>query len=140
MAVKDLQPRTGKVNIEVDIIEKGEPREFQKFGNSGKVCNAKAKDDTGQITLSLWNDDVDKVNVGDRIRITNGWVSEYQGEMQLSTGRFGTLEVLSSGAPAADGPASPSEAPAETPAEDPGAAPEEPAASPDTSGIEEERI
>ena len=32
MAIKDLQPRQGKVNLIVEVIDKEEPREFQKFG------------------------------------------------------------------------------------------------------------
>ena len=94
MQVKDLKPRLGNVNIELEVIEVGETREFQKFGNTGKVANATAKDDTGQIKVSLWNEDVGKIKAGDKIRITNGWVSEFQGEMQLSAGRLGKLEVI----------------------------------------------
>jgi replication factor A1 len=94
MQVKDLKPRQGNVDIELEITEVGETREFQKFGNTGRVANAVGKDDTGQIKVSLWNDDIDKVKVGDMIRITNGWVSEFQGEKQLSAGRLGKLEVI----------------------------------------------
>ncbi len=94
MNIKDLQPKQGKVDIEVEIVEKESPREFSKFGSAGKLCNAKAKDKTGEIKLTLWNEQVDMINVGDRIKITNGYVSEYQGEMQLSTGKFGKLEKV----------------------------------------------
>ena len=97
MAIKDLEARQGNVNLTLDVVDKGEMREFEKFGKKGRVCNATAKDDTGSITLTLWNDDIDKVNVGDKVKIENGWVSEWQGELQLSTGKFGKLEVLSSG-------------------------------------------
>ena len=97
MAIKDLQAGTGKVEIIVEIVEKSEPREFEKFGKAGKVCNCKAKDETGEVTMSLWNEDVDKVNVGDKVQIKNGWVSEWQGELQLSTGKFGELEVVGAG-------------------------------------------
>ncbi len=97
MQVKDLKPRQGNVNIELEVVEIGETREFQKFGNTGRVANAIAKDSTGKIKVSLWNDDVDKVNVGDRIKITNGYVSEFQGEKQLSAGRLGKLEVIGKG-------------------------------------------
>lgn len=97
MQVKELKPRQGNVNIELEVIEVGEVREFQKFGNTGRVANAIAKDSTGQIKVSLWNDDVDKVKEGDRIKITNGWVSEFQGEKQLSAGRLGKLEVVGKG-------------------------------------------
>ncbi|MBU0615764.1 MAG: hypothetical protein KJ601_06740 [Nanoarchaeota archaeon] len=94
MQVKDLQARQGKVEIVLEIAEKGEVREFEKFGKKGKVCSCKAKDDTGNIILSLWNEQVDKIKVGDKVKVTNGYVGEWQGEKQLSTGKFGTLEVL----------------------------------------------
>ena len=94
MQVKDLQPRQGKVDIVLDLVDVGEPREFEKFGRAGRVTTAVAKDETGDIKITLWNDDIDKVKSGDKIKITNGYVSEWQGEMQLSTGKFGTLEVV----------------------------------------------
>ena len=94
MQVKDLQPRQGKDDIVLDIVDVGEVREFEKFGRAGRVTTAIAKDETGDIKLTLWNDDIEKVKAGDKIKITNGYVSEWQGEMQLSTGKFGTLEVI----------------------------------------------
>ena len=94
MQVKDLQPRQGKVDIVLDIVDVGEVREFEKFGRAGRVTTAIAKDETGDIKLTLWNDDIKKVKAGDKVKITNGYVSEWQGEMQLSTGKFGTWEVI----------------------------------------------
>ena len=94
MQVKDLQPKQGKVEIVLDIVDVSEPREFEKFGKSGRVANAVAKDETGDIKLTLWNDDIDKVKPGDKVKISNGYVSEWQGEKQLGTGKFGTLEVI----------------------------------------------
>ncbi len=94
MKINELQPKQGKVEIVVEIVEKDEPREFSKFGTVGKVCNCKAKDDTGEIKVTLWNDQIEQVGVGDRIKIINGYVNEYQGEMQLTTGKFGKLEKV----------------------------------------------
>lgn len=94
MQIKDLQPKQGKVNIEVEVKEIGEVREFQKFGKVGRVANATVADKSGSIKLTLWNDDIDKVKVGDKLKVTNGFVSEFQGEKQLSAGRFGKLEVI----------------------------------------------
>jgi len=101
MAIKDLQARQGNVNITLDIIEKSDVREFEKFGKKGRVCNAKGKDSTGTITLTLWNDDIDKINAGDSVKIENGWVSEWQGDLQLSTGKFGKMEVVGKASAAA---------------------------------------
>jgi len=94
MIIKDLVARMGKVDLEASVVDKSEAREFNKFGKAGKVCNAKIKDASGSVTLTLWNEQVDQVHVGDRIKITNGYVGEWQGELQLSTGKFGKLEIL----------------------------------------------
>jgi replication factor A1 len=119
MAIKDLQPKQGNVDIEVEVVEVEEPREFQKFGNAGKVATAVVKDDSGTCKMSLWNEQVDQVKAGDKLKITNGYVNEYQGDMQLTTGRFGQMEVVgkSDSAPEA-APAEEKAAPAEEPSVD----------------------
>jgi len=94
MKINELKPRQGKVDIEVEITEIGDTREFQKFGKPGRVATAVAKDGSGEIKLTLWNDEIDMVKVGDKVKITNGYVNEFQGEMQLTAGRFGKLEVV----------------------------------------------
>lgn len=93
--ISEIQPRQGNIEIEsAEITDKEEPREFEKFGNKGKVCNCTIKDDSGEIKLTLWNDDVEKYNVGDKIKITNGYCNEFQGEKQLTAGKFGKIEKI----------------------------------------------
>lgn len=94
MAIKDLQPKQTNVEVIAEVIEVGEAREFQKFGKAGRVATARIKDDTGEVKLSLWNEQVDQVKEGDKVHIKNGYVGEWQGELQLTTGKFGSLEVL----------------------------------------------
>lgn len=94
MEIKDLQIRQGNVEITVDVVDISPPREFQKFGKAGKVASATVKDATGQVKLSLWNEQVDMVKPGQKVKITNGYVSEWQGEPQLTTGKMGKLEVV----------------------------------------------
>jgi len=94
MTVKDLQIRQGNVDIVVDVVDVGEIREFEKFGRSGRVATAIVKDETGDIKLTLWNEQIDQVKAGDKVKITNGYVSEWQGEPQLTTGKMGKLEVV----------------------------------------------
>jgi replication factor A1 len=94
MEIKDLQPRAGKVDIAATVISKDEPRQIEKPNFSGKVCNATIKDDSGEVKITLWNEQCDQVGIGDKIKISNGYVGEWQGEMQLSTGKFGSMEVL----------------------------------------------
>ncbi len=94
MKISELKPKVGGINLEFDVVDKGPVREFNKFGRAGRVCNATVRDDSGSVKLSLWNEDCDLVNVGDKVKITEGWTGEYQGEIQLSTGRAGKLEVI----------------------------------------------
>ena len=94
MEVKDVAANQGKIDLVLDVISKEEPRTFEKFGKEGRVCNATGKDETGEIKLTLWNEDVDKVTVGSKIHVQNGWCSEYKGEKQLSSGKFGSIEVV----------------------------------------------
>ena len=94
MQIKDLKPKMGNVDITVDVVDVGDIREFNKFGKPGKVATAIGKDETGDIKLTLWNEDIDKVKSGDKVHLTNGYVNEWQGEMQLTTGRMGKLEVV----------------------------------------------
>jgi len=102
MAIKDLQARQGQVDLIAEVTEKGDVREFEKFGKTGRVCNAKIKDATGEMSLTLWNEQIDQVKVGNKIHIINGWVSEWQGEKQLTTGKFGQLEVVGEGSETVD--------------------------------------
>lgn len=94
MEIKDLQIRQGNVEITVDVVDVSPPREFEKFGKKGKVASATVKDATGQVKLSLWNEQADQVKPGQKVKITNGYVSEWQGEPQLTTGKMGKLEVV----------------------------------------------
>ncbi|MFH1256310.1 MAG: single-stranded DNA-binding protein [Candidatus Diapherotrites archaeon] len=97
MKVKDLKARAAVPEIELDIVSVGEERKFANERGSGRVANAAGKDDTGEIKVSLWNEQIDQVSEGAKIKIENGWVSEYQGQKQLSTGRGGTLTIVKGG-------------------------------------------
>ncbi len=95
MEIKELHARQGNVEITAEVVEKSPAREFDKSGNKGRVCKAKIKDSSGTVVLTLWNEECDSVNVGDKIKISNGYVGEWQGELQLSAGKFGKIEVVS---------------------------------------------
>jgi len=52
------------------------------------------QDDSGVITLTLWNEQADEFQVGDNVKVSNGYVNEWQGEKQLTAGKFGKLEKV----------------------------------------------
>lgn len=86
---------TGKVDeISLEIIDKGDEREVRTRYGGSRVCDAIGKDETGQVNLALWNEEIDKIEVGIKIKITNGYAKEWRGAPQLSAGRYGKLEVV----------------------------------------------
>ena len=95
MNISELKIGTGNANIEAEIVSMEEPREVMgKFGKRLSVASANLKDDSGEIVLSLWNDDADRFATGDKVKITDGWVSEYKGQLRISAGRSGKIEKL----------------------------------------------
>ncbi|MBU1975456.1 MAG: hypothetical protein KKG59_03560 [Nanoarchaeota archaeon] len=103
MNVTDLKDKTAVDEITLKITKKEEPREVR--GGFLKVCNCTGEDATGTVTVTLWNQDIDKVKEGDTIKITGGWAAEYQGSIQMSAGKRGNLEVISGGDAAGAKPA-----------------------------------
>lgn len=96
MNVSDLKPRCSVEKIELTVLDIEEPRGFfSKSGIKGNVCSAVARDSEGErVGVTLWNKEIQKVSTNDRIIITNGWVKEWYGQLEISTGKFGSLEVL----------------------------------------------
>jgi len=97
MAIKELKSGQGNVNVQGVITEVGDIRTFNKFGRELRVANAILKDDSGTIKLTLWNDEANKYKEGDEIKIENGYVSEFQGEPQLTAGKFGKIVLIGKG-------------------------------------------
>jgi replication factor A1 len=84
-----------RVNVEAKVVEKGNPREvMSRFKDETyRVADAVVADETGSIKLTLWNEQIDQVNVNDAIKVENGYVTSFKGEIQLNVGRYGKLTV-----------------------------------------------
>ena len=42
--------------------------------------------------MTLWDDNIEKVNEGDTIRVENGYVTLFKGNIRLNIGKYGKLE------------------------------------------------
>ncbi|MCI4345345.1 MAG: hypothetical protein L3K07_01100 [Thermoplasmata archaeon] len=81
--------------LEATVSQLDAVREFEtREGQKKRVRNGRLKDATGEIAFVLWGNEVELVGEGDRVRIVEGWVSDYRGRPQLSLGRTGKLEKL----------------------------------------------
>ena len=95
MKISEIKEGDSDVNIEAEVTEKSYAREVRsRYGRVLMVADATLKDETGIITLTLWNDQVRQVNVGDKVKIEKGYAKSFRDVLQLSTGKYGKLTVL----------------------------------------------
>jgi replication factor A1 len=95
LKIKDLRDKMRNISIEAKVTEKSDAREvMSRFKDETyKVATAIVADETGTIKLTLWNDQINQVNVDDTVKVENGYVSSFRGEIQLNIGRSGRLTV-----------------------------------------------
>jgi replication factor A1 len=97
MNVKDLRDGMRRVDAEGEIAEMADPRTVNiRTGDQARVVDCMLKDESGQIKLSLWDNQIDMVKQGSKIRVTNGYTNSFRGELRLNVGKYGKLEVLES--------------------------------------------
>jgi len=80
--------------VEGEIVSIEPTREVRtRFGKPLRVANATLSDGSGEVVVTLWEADIDKVSIGDKITIENGWVSEFKGSLQITAGKQGKIVV-----------------------------------------------
>jgi replication factor A1 len=92
--IKDLRVGMKNVNLKAKVTEVSKPTSvITRFGNCANVANAMVSDDTGNIKLCLWNDQIGSVTVGDNLEIQNAKISTFKNERQMRVGKKGILRV-----------------------------------------------
>lgn len=94
--IGNLSPWSRSVNLLAKVVKKGEEKFVaSKFDQrEHKLSETLIADETGAIMLVLWDENVDKVNEGDVVMITNAFVKPFKGFMQLNLGRYGSIEMV----------------------------------------------
>ena len=94
--VKEITLDKKNVQFIAKVTGTSEGREFNRNdGSVGRVCNLTVGDETGEITLVLWDELADAVKTGgikegDVLKIS-GYVKEGQRGLELSIGRGGGI-------------------------------------------------
>lgn len=91
MKVAELKPGMNKVDLKVVVVEVSEPRIVRTRYGVAKVADALVKDDTGEVKMSLWNEQISLVSPGDRISIENGYTTQFRGDVQVNVGKYGRI-------------------------------------------------
>lgn len=89
--IKDLTENSKNVNATIKVIEIGETKGIKSQFGDKRVCEVKVADATGSVILSLWDDQIGKLVVGDTVSIQNGYVSVVRNSMRLNIGKYGKM-------------------------------------------------
>lgn len=94
--ITELTPQSSLVNLNVTIVVKGESREVKRAtGETLKISTLIVGDETGMLTLSLWDEKAELANrfrEGDTVHLRNVSVRDRLGELRLNLGRSGEIE------------------------------------------------
>jgi replication factor A1 len=95
LQIKDLKNGMKSISVEAKVVEKTAPRQvLSRYKDEMyNVATAIINDGTGSIKLTLWNDQINQVEVNDTVRIDKGYITSFKGEIQLNVGKYGTLNV-----------------------------------------------
>ena len=97
LKIKEIKLGMNGVSMEGKIIEKSEPRSVNTRYGQRSVADVKLEDETGTINFSLWEQQIDLVNVGDLVSIKGAYVTEFRNEIQLNIPRSGTIDIVNKG-------------------------------------------
>lgn len=93
--VEKLTPSSREVNTIVKVVSKSEVRNVTGRDYAvHRVADALVGDETGCVVLTLWDDNIDKVGEEATLRVTNGYINLFRGNMRLNIGRYGSFELL----------------------------------------------
>ncbi|HUO41523.1 MAG TPA: OB-fold nucleic acid binding domain-containing protein [Methylomirabilota bacterium] len=94
MKIAELRPGMRRVDISAKVTEVSDSRDVTtRTGEQMKVATAVVNDESGSVKLTLWNEQIGQVRVDNNVKVENGYVTSFRGEIQLNVGRYGKLTV-----------------------------------------------
>lgn len=101
--INEIPKGVGSVNALGKIVQIYEVREFNRNGNSGKVCNLVLGDETATIRVVIWDEKIIReieegnLNEGDILQIKNAYSRVNNGRNELHLGGKAYIDVNPSG-------------------------------------------
>ncbi|MHA1209043.1 MAG: single-stranded DNA-binding protein [Candidatus Freyarchaeota archaeon] len=94
--VEDLRPGLKGINVKFKCESINDEREIvsRQTGETMRVTEALVGDSSGSVLLTLWNEDIDKMEIGHIYQLTNGYTTIFRGSLRLNAGRYGSIEEV----------------------------------------------
>jgi len=95
MRIADIKSGMRGLTIVGTILSISEIRNVMTRFGPATVATARLRDESGEIRLNLWRDQIAKVRVGDLVRLENAFVNVFNYQNELNLGKDGRIIVLS---------------------------------------------
>lgn len=94
-AIAELTPNSRSIAIRFKVLTLTEPRKVmsRKTSSMYLVQEASIADTSAKINMTLWNDDVETLEIGQTYLLTRGYIREYDECMHLVRGRDGEYKL-----------------------------------------------
>lgn len=83
------------VNTRVRVLSISKSKQVTTgTGIEHEILEVKVEDETGSITLVLWDEKISSVKVGEILQIENGFVTSFKGEWRINVGKYGKIAKI----------------------------------------------
>lgn len=91
--ISELRSKMKNVTVAFKVIGKGEVREVssRRDNEAHKVQDAIVGDTSAIVTVPLWDDIIEKVEVGESYKLENGHTGLFRSNLRLKIGRYGEI-------------------------------------------------
>jgi replication factor A1 len=93
----DITVEMRDVDVEGKVVRVFPVNTFDRDGKEGRVQNVIIADETAQVRLTFWNEDVDKIKTlgeGDVVFVTHAYAKEgFRGGVEIHVGRRAEIEI-----------------------------------------------
>ncbi len=91
MRISELEENSKVVNLKGEIQSLEEVRETE---SGTKLQEGVVVDDSGQVKITFWEGQAGKFKQGDKILMVTGWCKSFDGNLQISSGKFGKINKV----------------------------------------------
>lgn len=92
MNIGDLIPGMDHVSTRVKVLSISKSKQVTTgTGIQHEILEAKVEDETGSITLVLWDEKISSIKVEEVLQIENGFVTSFKGEWRINVGKYGNI-------------------------------------------------
>jgi len=93
MKISEIKRGMSGIAVTAKVIDISDSRDVQTKYGKRSVADATLEDDSGQIGMSLWENQINSVAVGDMVTVSGAYVTEFREKLQLSIPKTGKIEA-----------------------------------------------